>query len=109
MTIARVALPVAAAGTFDYWVPAGIAVTPGAIVRVHLARRPMVGVVVETSATTDVAADRLQPVGEMLSGIPPLPADVLGLAQFVSGYYHEPLGLVLAQMLPPIGSTVGAS
>ena len=104
MTIARVALPVATEGAFDYWVPAGIAVAPGAIVRVHLARRAMVGVVVDISATTDVAADRLQPVGEILRGFPPLPADVLVLAQFVSGYYQEPLGLVLAQMLPPIGA-----
>ena len=109
MTIARVALPVATEDAFDYWVPAGIAVAPGAIVRVHLGRRAMVGVVVDISATSDVAADRLQPVGEMLPDIPPLPADVLALAQFVSGYYQEPLGLVLAQMLPPIGASGGAS
>jgi primosomal protein N' (replication factor Y) (superfamily II helicase) len=109
MTIARVALPVAAEGAFDYWVPAGVAVAPGAIVRVHLGRRALVGVVVDISATTDVAADRLQPIGELLPGIPPLPADVLALAQFVSGYYQEPLGLVLAQMLPPIGAGAGAS
>ncbi len=109
MTIARVALPVATEGAFDYWVPAGIAVAPGAIVRVHLGRRALVGIVVDISTTTDVAADRLQPIGELLPGLPPLPADVLVLAQFVSGYYQEPLGLVLAQMLPPIGAGAGAS
>jgi primosomal protein N' (replication factor Y) len=108
MTIARVALPVATEGTFDYWVPAGIAVTPGAIVRVRLARRALVGVVVDISAATEVAPDRLQPIAEVLGGIPPLPADVLALAQFVSGYYHEPIGLVLSQMLPPIGGAAVA-
>lgn len=108
MTIARVALPVPAEGPFDYWVPAGIAVDPGAIVRVRLARRAMAGVVVHTSTTTEVPAERLQPIDEVVAGIPALPADTLALAQFVSGYYHEPVGLVLAQMLPPMGAAGGA-
>ncbi len=107
MTVARVALPVATDGTFDYWVPAGIAATPGAVVRVRLARRAMTGVVVDIGATSEVAADRLHPIGEVLSEIPPLPADVLDLARFVSGYYQEPLGRVLAQALPPIGARTG--
>jgi primosomal protein N' (replication factor Y) len=104
MTVARIALPVAADGTFDYWVPAGIAATPGAIVRVRLARRTLTGVVVDIGATSEVAADRLHPIGEVLAEIPPLPADILELARFVSGYYQEPLGRVLAQALPPIGA-----
>ena len=107
MTVARVALPVAADGTFDYWIPAGIAATPGAVVRVRLARRTLTGVVVDIGATSEVAADRLHPIGEVLSEIPPLPADVLDLARFVSGYYQEPLGRVLAQALPPIGARTG--
>jgi len=37
MTIAQVALPVAVAQTFDYWVPSGLAVERGSIVRVTLA------------------------------------------------------------------------
>ena len=43
MTIARVALPVARRELFDYWVPAGLAVGPGSVVRVRLARRALCG------------------------------------------------------------------
>ena len=108
MTVARIALPVAAEGTFDYWVPAGIAASVGAVVRVRLARRSLVGIVVDIGNTSDVAPDRLHPIGEVLTEIPTLPADVLELARFVAGYYQEPIGLVLAQALPPIGAGASA-
>jgi primosomal protein N' (replication factor Y) len=104
MTVARIALPVAAEGTFDYWIPTGIAAAAGAVVRVRLARRALIGIVVDIGTTSEVAADRLHAIGEVLSEIPPLPADVLALAHFVAGYYQEPIGLVLAQALPPIGA-----
>jgi len=104
MTIARVALPVAAHTLFDYWVPAGLEVGCGSVVRVQLARRALIGVVVETGATTDVAHDKLQPVAEVAVGLPPLPPDLMALAAFVSRYYQEPLGQVLAQMVPPLGA-----
>ncbi|HYR00667.1 MAG TPA: primosomal protein N' [Casimicrobiaceae bacterium] len=103
MTIARVALPVAAPLPFDYWVPAGLAVERGSVVRVRLARRALVGVVVDTAATSDVSAERLQPLGEILADVSALSDDLLELARFVAGYYQEPLGLALAQMLPPVG------
>jgi len=41
-------------------------------------------------------------VDEVIGDLPPLPDDLLALADFVSSYYQEPLGLVLAQMLPPL-------
>ena len=47
MPIARVALPVAAATTFDYWMPEGLAVARGSIVRVRLGTRTLVGVVAD--------------------------------------------------------------
>jgi len=106
MTIARVALPVAVYTLFDYWVPAGLEVSRGQMVRVHLGRRALVGVVVGIGASTDVAGNKLQPVGEVVVGMPPLPPDVLAMADFVSRYYQEPLGLVLAQMLPPLAGNV---
>src|SRR5512144_133917 len=103
MTIARVALPVAAPLPFDYWVPAGLAVERGSVVRVRLARRALVGVVVDTAAESDVTAERLQPLDEIVTEISALPEDLLELARFVAGYYQEPLGQALAQMLPPLG------
>jgi primosomal protein N' len=46
----------------------------------------------------------LQPIVELRSDVPALPPDVLELAQFVAAYYQEPLGLALAQMLPPLAA-----
>ena len=104
MTIARVALPLAAATTFDYWIPEGLPVVAGTLVRVRLARRALVGVVLEVADDSAVDPDKLQPLESLVEGVPTLPSDVLALAAFVSGYYVEPVGLVLAQMLPPLGA-----
>jgi primosomal protein N' (replication factor Y) len=103
MAIARVALPVATHSPFDYWVPAGLAVERGSVVRVRLARRALIGVVVDIATTTEVEEGQLQPIQEVVTAFPPLPADLLELSEFVAGYYQEPQGLVLAQMVPPLG------
>jgi primosomal protein N' (replication factor Y) len=49
-----------------------------------------------------VRAEKLQPIAEVVQDLPPLPSDLLELARFVAGYYQEPLGLVLAQVVPPV-------
>jgi primosomal protein N' (replication factor Y) len=103
MTVARVALPLAADSTFDYWIPAGLAVTAGVVVRVPLARRTLTGVVVGSSETAAVDVPKLLPITEIVQNVAALPADLLELADFAAGYYQEPLGLVLAQMVPPLG------
>ncbi len=102
MPVARIVLPVAAPTAFDYWIPEGLAVERGTIVRVRLAGRKLVGVVVEVVAASDIPRERLQPVAEAVRDVPALPADLLDLAEFVSGYYQEPLGLVVAQIVPPL-------
>jgi primosomal protein N' (replication factor Y) len=104
MAIARVALPVAADAAFDYWIPEGLVVDRGALVRVQLARRSLTGVVVDVAPTTDVPREKLQPIVELRNDIPALTSDLLELARFVATYYQEPLGLALAQMLPPLSS-----
>ena len=106
MAIARVALPVATEAAFDYWIPEGLAVERGALVRVRLARRSLTGVVVEVVPTTEVPREKLQPIVELRNDVPALSADLLELARFVATYYQEPLGLALAQMLPPLASAV---
>jgi primosomal protein N' (replication factor Y) len=106
MAIARVALPVAAEGVFDYWVPEGLVVDRGALVRVRLARRLLTGVVVDVVPTTDVPREKLQPIVELRNDVPALPPDLLDLARFVATYYQETLGLSLAQMLPPLASAM---
>src|SRR5215467_16211920 len=105
MPVVRVALPVAVPTPFDYWVPDGIAMARGALVRVKLARRSLAGVVVEVLDRSDIPRERLLPVEATLPDVPPLPSDLLEVGSFVASYYQEPLGLVFAQMLPPLRVT----
>jgi primosomal protein N' (replication factor Y) (superfamily II helicase) len=100
MPVARVALPVSSAALFDYWIPDGLVLAPGALARVKLASRSLVGVVVATTETSEVPREKLQALERVIDTIPPLSSDLLDLARFVATYYQEPLGLVLAQMVP---------
>jgi primosomal protein N' (replication factor Y) (superfamily II helicase) len=102
VAIVRVALPVAAHQLFDYWLPAGLVPDPGSVLVVQLGRRRLHGVAVEIVESSEVAPERLIPVDEVLSDVPPIPTDLRELAGFVSTYYQEPIGLCLAQMLPPL-------
>src|ERR1700687_4187449 len=102
VAIVRVALPVAAHQLFDYWLPAGLVPDPGSVLVVRLGRRRLHGVAVEIVESSEVAPERLIPVDEVLSDVPPIPTDLRELASFVSTYYQEPIGLCLPQMLPPL-------
>jgi len=101
MAIARIALPVAVDQGFDYWVPDGLDIARGSIVRVKLGTRPLVGVVLAIVETADVPRESLQPVGECVD-VPALPDDVMDLAAFVAAYYQDALGLAHALALPPL-------
>ncbi|HET9337903.1 MAG TPA: primosomal protein N', partial [Casimicrobiaceae bacterium] len=101
MSFARVALPVATGHLFDYWIPEGLGVARGTMVRVRLAQRRHVGVVVDVADTAAVERERVQPIDDVIA-IAPLPDDVVALAEFVAGYYREPLGLALALAVPPL-------
>jgi len=103
VAIVRVALPVATDQLFDYWLPAGLSVETGSVLRVTLARRRMLGIAMELVDTPAVAPERLAPVDEIVTTVPPLPEDLRALARFVSEYYQQPIGQCLAQMLPPLG------
>jgi primosomal protein N' (replication factor Y) len=98
MSIARVALPVAAWQLFDYWIPDGLAVHDGDVVQARLGRRSLTGVVVTVDAST-AFLDRLQPIDAVTTAR--LPADVMELAAFVSAYYQAPPGMTHALVAPP--------
>src|SRR5512132_88693 len=98
MSIARVALPVAAWQLFDYWIPDGLAVHDGDVVHARLGRRSLTGVVVTVDAST-AFLDRLQPIDAVTTAR--LPADVMELAAFVSAYYQAPPGMTHALVAPP--------
>ncbi|MEO8738573.1 MAG: primosomal protein N' [Casimicrobiaceae bacterium] len=102
MAIVRVALPVAAHQLFDYWLPDGLALQPGAVVFAHLGRRRLPGVAVELIETSEVLPERLAAIDEVIADLLPLPEDVRALANFVASYYQEPIGQCYSQMLPPL-------
>ena len=103
MPIARVALPVAASTTFDYWIPQGPAIERGAIVRVQLGTRRLAGVVVSIASDSEVDRAKLAPVIDVIA-TERVPLDVLDLCAFVSTYYQEATGLAHALALPPLAA-----
>ena len=106
MAIARVALPVAAWHLFDYWIPDGLQVACGDIVRVRLAGRPQSGVVTGIE-TTSAFLDRVQPI-DSIADVARLPAEIMALAAFAGTYYQAPPGMALALATPPLVRARGA-
>jgi primosomal protein N' (replication factor Y) len=100
MAIARIALPVATWHLFDYWIPDGLAVAPGDIVRVRLAARKLTGVVVDVDASSEYL-DRIQPI-DAVADAPRLSGEIMELAAFTSTYYQAPPGLAYALAVPPL-------
>jgi primosomal protein N' (replication factor Y) len=104
MAIARIALPVAADQLFDYWVPSGLAIEAGSVVRVRFGARRLVGVAVDCAERSKVSPERIAPIDEVVTALPRVPGDLRTLAQFISGHYQQPIGQCLAQLLPPLGA-----
>jgi primosomal protein N' (replication factor Y) len=98
----RVALPVAAHRVFDYWLPAGLTVHRGSILAVKLGIRTLCGVAVELVDQSELAPDRLLPIDHVIANLPTLPDELIDLASFIAAYYQQPIGMALAQMLPPL-------
>ena len=99
MAIAHVAMPIAAWQSFDYWIPDGLDVARGDVVRARLANRLALGVVTDVDAASEFG-ERLQPI-DALSGIRRLPEEIMALAAFVSAYYQAAPGLAYALLVPP--------
>src|SRR5512135_842099 len=100
MQIIRAALDVPLSTLFDYVLADGMTAAPGQRVIVPFGRKQVVGVVMECTADSDLAAERIKPVLRVLDEIPPLPAELLTLLRFCSDYYHYPLGMTVLSALP---------
>ncbi|OGS91428.1 MAG: primosomal protein N' [Gallionellales bacterium GWA2_60_18] len=98
MPIVRIALDVPLPTLFDYTVAEEVAV--GQRVVVPFGKRQLVGVVMECAATTDVAAERIKPVTQVLHDSAPLSAELLDLLRFCSDYYRYPIGQTVLAALP---------
>lgn len=98
---ARIALDTPLDRLFDYLAPEAEAADIGRRVDVPFGPRTLVGVLVELATQSEVPTAALKALKHIDRDTPPLPAELLALARFAAGYYHHPLGAVLASLLPP--------
>ncbi|HEX4618376.1 MAG TPA: primosomal protein N' [Steroidobacteraceae bacterium] len=75
---------------------------PGTRVRVPFGRRRLVGVVMAVSDKSELPAERLRPLLEVLDPAPVLDASALELIRWAAEYYHHPVGQVLSSALPKL-------
>lgn len=105
--VINVALPVPLRRSFDY-LPnetTGRPVSaddfkPGGRVRVSFGNQTLHGIVLGTSATTDVPSNKLKPILEQVDSAPLLSPDDLELCHWLAKYYHHGIGEVLEHFLP---------
>lgn len=98
MSIVRVALDIPLPSLFDYSTEEQA--VPGQRVIVPFGRRQMVGVVMECVEHSDMDAERIKPVTQLLHDGAPLSAELLDLLRFCSDYYRHPIGPVVLAALP---------
>ena len=97
----RVALDTPLRRLFDYLPPPGAeAPAVGARVRVPFGRQRLVGLVMGIAQDSQVPAERLKPILEVLDSVPVLDAAAVALLEWSSAYYHHPIGEVAAGALP---------
>jgi primosomal protein N' (replication factor Y) len=88
---------------FDYRVPASIDtqdLCAGQRVRVPFGRRRVVGIVTAVTTHSDVPADKLKAITELLDDAPIFDAELYALLTWAADYYRHPVGEVLAAALP---------
>lgn len=73
----------------------------GALVRVPLGRREVVGIVWPTAASRRDPALPLRPISAVLDALPPLSSAWLRLVEFAAGYYQRSVGELALSVLPP--------
>jgi primosomal protein N' (replication factor Y) (superfamily II helicase) len=101
VTILRVAIDAPLDTLFDYLPPASHALpAPGTRVRVPFGRRRLVGLVMAHAESSELPADRLKPVLEVLDAAPLFDPVLLKMLDWTARYYQEPPGLVVAAALP---------
>ncbi len=87
-------------GLFDYRLAAATPADVGRRALVPFRNRVAVGVIMKLAHSTALTPKRVRHVLEILRDVPPVPADVLGLLEFCSDYYHHPLGAAVLNALP---------
>src|ERR1700753_3448534 len=100
LRVYRVALDVPMRRVFDYLPPKSADAAPGPRVLLPFARQRLVGVILEEADSSDLPAERLKPILEVLDPRPILDPAAMGLLRWAAEYYHHPIGEVFSAALP---------
>ncbi|CAL7961633.1 primosome factor N' [Gammaproteobacteria bacterium] len=101
--ILRVAVPSPLRRTFDYLLPKDYNPTnimPGVRVLVCFGKQEIIGIVLEIATESKFEPAKLKAVITVLDDEPLLPKSILDLINWVSKYYHHPIGDVVNNALP---------
>lgn len=104
LPILRVAVATPLYRLFDYLPPTGWtqwSLPPGVRVQVPFGRTRAMGVVMEVASTSELAREKLKAIVAVLDAEAVLSSQMLVLAQWISDYYHYPIGEVIDNILPP--------
>lgn len=108
-SLIRIALPTPLYQLFDYLCPTeclidGTLPAIGSRVRVPFGRQELIGIVIAhiNHADSNISQDKLRPIDECLDETPIITDQLLRLANWLSAYYHYPLGETLSVMLPSL-------
>ena len=102
-TYFRIAIPTPLRRHFDYLAPTSFAtekVQLGVRVRVSFGRQTLIGILLDIVQETDVPAEKLKPVMEVLDEQPVFDSELLQLLRWCAQYYHHPIGEVMQNALP---------
>ena len=108
--VVRVALDTPLRRLFDY-LPVrdfdrpGHEPRPGVRVRVPFGRQRLIGVVHSLATSSELPAEKLKPLLEVIDAEPVLDAAVMELLEFAAAYYHHSIGEVMAAALPKLART----
>jgi primosomal protein N' (replication factor Y) len=103
-TFVRVALDTPLRRLFDYLPPrdSDHDAQAGVRVRVPFGRQHLIGVVQSLVTQSDVPAEKLKAVLEVIDATPVIDAQVMQLLEWAAQYYHHPLGEVISTALPKL-------
>lgn len=99
----RIAIPTPLRRHFDYLVPKNFhakSPLPGVRIKVPFGRQTLIGILLEVVHETDVPAQKLKPIIEVLDEQPVFDKELLQLLRWCSLYYHHPIGEVMQNALP---------
>ncbi len=105
--IVNVAVPCPLYKTFDYRLPLNLLdetsnqrIQPGTRVRVPFGRQKLIGIIIEQTQNTDVPANKLKSVIDVLDNRSLISRDILDILFWAARYYAHPMGEVLQTALP---------